>query len=287
MAKIIPEKMVEVWTARAILNTFGSSTRLWVPAQGYDQMAGPGQSKRFLLELKTSDWVSQPVQMTRFPQPTVAPSRPRPVEIDVGQLLEYHESLASEVLYVLPQPAHYSHPSGLMELEAEHVRSSFPKWAYVICSSRLLGLIDPKTNGDLVTLQRRYRPKRGNVIPADRGSKGRYQRGRIARVVCTDPGHSTTVRNWKRQPVGVGVRTARFGIFLALLQLCPFDPPLIVRSANLLPPSFSITGIPDGLSPLDVETGPGAPGRAEPPDGSAAAELRRSPGRLLAVEVRV
>lgn len=143
MRKIIPEKMVEVWTAQAVLGLFGSSARIWAPTQGFDQTAQPDRGKRFILELKAPDWTKDTALTTGFPPSERLPVPVQPVAIDIGQLLEYVETFEPEVLYVLPQPAHYRSRAGNthMELEGEEVRISFSGWAYVVCSSRLLKLI--------------------------------------------------------------------------------------------------------------------------------------------------
>lgn len=104
MRKIIPEKMVEVWTAQAVLGLFGSSARIWAPTQGFDQTAQPDRGKRFILELKAPDWTKDTALTTGFPPSERLPVPVQPVAIDIGQLLEYVETFEPEVLYVLPQP---------------------------------------------------------------------------------------------------------------------------------------------------------------------------------------
>lgn len=105
--KVIPEKMVELWTAHAIIAELGASARMWAPTRGFDQTAAPVRGKRFVLELKAPKWETSQNQPSGFPGPQPGPAGAVPVEVDIGQLLEYVDTVDLEVIYVLPQPLHY------------------------------------------------------------------------------------------------------------------------------------------------------------------------------------
>lgn len=288
MRKIIPEKMVEIWTAQAVLGSFGSSARIWAPTQGFDQAVQPDRGKRFILELKAPDWTKHTALTTGFPPSEQLPVPVQPVAIDIGQLLEYVETFEPEVLYVLPQPAHYQSRTGKthMELEGEEVRISFPGWAYVVCSSRLLQLIG--NDRRLQDLQSRPRCSAAKVWPADRRASGRYARNKTARVICDTASAGIVQCRWLNGAPGSGVQVINLGRFLALLDACIFDWPLVARSSGLPSSELTIGEIPEGLRPVD--------GLIDPPrvvddvdfDGvREPAEYRRLPGQPLVVEIRM
>jgi hypothetical protein len=280
--KVIPEKLVELWTAHTILAEFGLSTRIWAPTRSFDQTARPVRGKRFVLELKAPKWETSEDQPSGFPAAQLLPLAARPVEIDVGQLLEYVDTIDMEVIYVLPQPSHYR-PVGVnryVELEAQRARDTFGDWSYVICSSRLLHLIgsDPR----VATLKNRRLANPPEVSSKDRAYGGRYVRRKTAMVVCDMNGSTPRAHLLSRGVRGPGVDVMSLRCFLAMLQLCPFDRPLVERSTSL---GIAVAGaMPEGLRPV------------EPPDADNAFWAGDRPrleqpgplaGSLLVVEVDV
>lgn len=279
MRKVIPEKMVELWTANAIVKAFGPSTRIWAPTRGFDQTADSVQGKRFVLELKAPKWQTSGNQPSGFPSVQPLPSNAKPVVVDIGQLLEYVDTIHLEVIYVLPQPLHYR-PAGAsthMELEAQHVRDTFGDWSYVICSSQLLQLI----GGDpwVATLKNRQRASRARVSSSDRRS-GRYERKKTAEVVCDMNGSTPQTFSLAGDVRGPGVDVMSLSDFLAMLKLCAFDHPLVERST---PPTTAATSeIPEGLRPVEP---PDADDASRASDRQQPARSGRLAGSLLVVKV--
>jgi hypothetical protein len=238
------------------------------------------------LELKAPKWETPKDQPSGFPA-AEKPSAAQPVEIDIGQLLEYVDTVDLEVIYVLPQSSHCpTGASGYVELEAQHARDTFGDWAYVICSSRLLQLIgsDPW----VATLKNRKLANPPKVSSKDRANGGRYERsGRYGRrnpatVECDMNGSTPQAFLSVGGVRGYGVDVMSLRDFLAMLNLCPFDRPLVERSTPL---GTAATGaVPEGLRPV------------EPPDSDDASwagdmprpeRSERLAGSLLVVEVDV
>ena len=304
MRKVIPEKMVELWTANAVVAALGPSTRIWTPTHGFDQTARPVQGKRFVLELKAPKWETSEDQPSGFPSAQQRPSVAQPVEIDIGQLLEYVDTVDLEVIYVLPQPSHYPsasangdmampcstptrrqrlHPRSaganrVMELEAGHVRDGFSHWAYVICSSQLLRLIGSDTR--VAALKSRGLMCPPDVSSSDRSLGGCYERGKRAMVACDMNGSTPQAFSLRDGVHGPGVEVMSLYRFLRKLRLCQFDHPLVERSTPL--GASASDPVPEGLRPVEsreaddafwVDNGqwPGRSGRLE--------------GSLLVVEV--
>ena len=287
MRKIIPEKMVEIWTTQTILSMFGSSARVWAPTQGFDQAIEPVRGKRFLLELKAPDWTTGSPQPHGFPSPEASPGWPVPVEIDIGQLLEYCDSYETEVLYVLPQPAGFWSPTarGVMELEGADARETFRDWAYVVCSSQLLALIssDPKAQAMQPELQ-----SGAQRLPAHRKSGGRYERKVMSKVVCLRSDATTGYcYRWDADPLLPVIEVVSLRQFLVWLGECIFDWPLVARSERLPPPDMDGRDIPEGLQPVEDLADPPPPGdedrfdEPEPDDDGP----DREPGLPLVVEI--
>lgn len=279
MRKVIPEKMVELWTANAIFAAFGPSTRIWAPTRGFDQTASSVQGKRFVLELKAPKWETSGNQPSGFPSVQPLPSVAQRVEVDIGQLLEYVDTVHLEVIYVLPQPLHYL-PAGAsthMALEEQHVRDTFGNWSYVICSSQLLQLIGGYPW--VARLKNRKRASPARVSRQDRGPGGRYERRNTAEVVCDMNGSTPQTFSLAGGP-GVDVMSLRD--FLAMLKRCPFDHPLVERSTR---PATAATGaMPEGLQPVEP---PDADDAFRASDEQQPERSGRLAGSLLVVEVDV
>lgn len=142
MAKLIPEKTVELYTAFALEDTLGRDTWIWSRAAGADQdFANSALRKWFVLELKAPEATKDPY-----------------IPIDVKQLDAYRNGYMSrqhpDVLYVLPVPPWRSippnpviYPSWLASFvfpAAAHPshRWTFRCWSYVIRASLLWQLLD-------------------------------------------------------------------------------------------------------------------------------------------------
>ena len=282
MRKVVPEKMVELWTANAIFAAFGPSTRIWAPTRGYDQTARAVRGKRFVLELKAPKWETSKDQPSGFPSAQPLPSVAQPVEVDIGQLLEYVDTVDLEVIYVLPQPLHYrpARAGTDMELQAQHVRDTFGDWAYVICSSRLLQLIGG--NRRVAALRSRRLLVPPEVSSWDRGPGGCYERRNPAMVVCDMNGSTPQAFSLAGGVRGPGMDVMSLSCFLAMLKLCVFDRPLVQRSTRLA--TAADGAVPEGLRPVEPPDAGDALGAG---DGQPLERSGRLAGSLLVVEVDV
>lgn len=160
MASIIPEKMVEIWTAHALVRHFGKKVQIWAPPRGADQAAAPSKTGKSLwLELKAP--IPPPSYNYRQALPSKvarpSPLKPTIFSVDIHQLDRYHYDyshpsgeLDSEIIYVFPAPCMFPikpSKSQKIRLTGQRARNTFAKWTYVARTSRLRELLD--ANGKL------------------------------------------------------------------------------------------------------------------------------------------
>ena len=132
MARLIPEKTVELWTAFALLDYLGQDTWVWSPTHYEDQDVWTGDLKKFfMLELKVPE-----------------DCRRRIISIDRVQLDRYVDAYRRrehpDVIYVLPDPPWCSAPSagvGVIKVADPVIRRSFADWSFVIRATALQDLI--------------------------------------------------------------------------------------------------------------------------------------------------
>lgn len=93
---------------------------------------------------------------------------------------------------------------------------------------------------------------------------------------------------WLNGAPGSGVQVINLGRFLALLDACVFDWPLVARSSGLPSSGLTIGEIPEGLRPVDDlrDASPGIDDE-QIDDVARTAEYRSLPGQPLVVEIRM
>jgi len=99
MAKLIPEKTVEIWTSFALVDLLGPDTWIWSRTSYAEQDAWTGSLRKwFMLELKAPEDATDPY-----------------ITIDLIQLKSYVSGFSAgthpDVLYVLPDPPWRSTPA--------------------------------------------------------------------------------------------------------------------------------------------------------------------------------
>lgn len=149
MAKLFPEKTMELWTANALIDILGQRTWIWSPEDGADQIAWDHSLRKlFVLELKAPDVDSAAsVNWPWAPQPRF--------QIDLDQLdryvTGYHAGSHPDVVYVLPAPVWWNIPrsdAGRPLWTHPNARRSFALWTYTLRASELHKLLcSTKTSG--------------------------------------------------------------------------------------------------------------------------------------------
>lgn len=134
MARLIPEKTVELWTAFALLDYLGQDTWIWARTSHADQdVWTPDLQKFFMLELKAPEASSDPyftidrIQLDRY-------------------VSGYANAVHPDVIYVLPVPWWSKAPrlNPIPPVSADpRIRRCFADWSYVIRATDLQQLVGP------------------------------------------------------------------------------------------------------------------------------------------------